>query len=129
MTCFWDSIYQSLNHSHFQQLEYNRNNNLKAFINHLKNKKTKLSNVTWQNNPLTQKEIDEHLEAIQEYNVNNIHNGHFTSTCDYFLLLLCELLEIGIDHVYLGHTIEYRNKKNNTTILKFGSDKGHFFKL
>ena len=74
MTCFWDSIYQSLNHSHFLQLECNRNNNLKEFINHLKNKKTKLLNVTWQNNPLTQKEIDEHLEAIQEYNVNNIHN-------------------------------------------------------
>lgn len=129
MTCFWDSIYNSLNQTHFQQLQCNRNNNLKEFIINLQNTKTTLSNVTWQNNPLTQKEIDEHIQAIREYNVDNINNGHLTSSCDLFLLLLSDLLEIGIDHNYLGHKIEYRNKNNNTTILTFGSNKGHFFTM
>ena len=129
MTCFWDSIYNSLNQNHFNLLKCKKNNNLKEFIYNLKNIKTKLLNVTWQNSPLTQKEINEHLLAIKQYNVNNIYNGHLTSSCDFFLLLISDFLEIGIDHHYLGNKIEYRNKKNNTVILKFGSNKGHFYKI
>lgn len=129
MTCFWDSIYNSLNNNHFKQLECPKDRNLKKFINKLQNKKTSLENVTWQNNELSKKEIEEHLKAINEYNINDINKGHLTSSCDYFLLLLCDLFEIGIDHNFLGNIIKYRNKSKNTTILKFGSNRGHFYKV
>ena len=85
-----------------------------------------MNNVLWQNNVLRKQEIKEHLEWINEYNVKNIKNGHMTSVCDPFLLLICELFSVNIKHNYNKNTIMYTNKKKVRKTLIFSSNNGHF---
>ena len=53
-------------------------------------------------------------------------NGHLCGTCDSYLLLLCELLEIRIVHKYNKNSIVYKHKNNNKRTVMYKSDNGHF---
>ena len=85
-----------------------------------------VQHVSWQGNEFRNQEIAEHFEAIKSYNVNGVQDGHLTSICDSFILLLCELLEISIEHKYLDNVIYYKNKKHSRKTLYFKSNNGHF---
>ena len=126
MTCYWDSIRDSLTLDDYNRLGFNHKPTLQQFISTLKSKNTLVQNVLWQGNEFRNQEIAEHYEAVKNYNVNDIQNGHLTSVCDSFLLLLCELLEISIEHKYLNNVIYYKNKKHSRKILYFKSNNGHF---
>ena len=126
MTCFWDSILSSLHVDDFKYINYNKKPNLKEFIELLKNKNRLSDNCLWQNNELTKQEKEEHYEAIKCYNINGIHGGHLTSICDSFLILICDLFDINIEHLYLNTTVVYKNKKKVRKTLKFRSNRGHF---
>ena len=65
------------------------------------------------------------MEAIKDYNINGIGNGHLTSICDSFLLLICELFHINILHRYLNITIIY-SYPNPRKTFRFKSNRGHF---
>ena len=110
MTCFWDSILSSLNQEDFNLLGEKKKTNRIEFIKILKNK-NKLTNALWQNKPLKNQEKKEHFEAIKDYNISGIRNGHLTSICDSFLLLICDLLKINIEHRFLNTTIIYSISK------------------
>ena len=126
MTCYWDSIRDSLTLDDYNRLDFNHKPNLQQFISTLKTKNTLVNNVLWQGNGFRNQEISEHFEAVKSYNTNDIHNGHLTSICDSFILLLCELLEISIEHKYLNNVIYYKNKKHSRKTLHFKSNNGHF---
>ena len=126
MTCYWDSIRDSLTLDDYNILSFNHKPSLQQFINTLKSKNTLVQNVLWQGNEFRNQEIVEHFEAVKSYNINEIQNGHLTSVCDSFLLLLCELLEISIEHKYLNNIIYYKNKKHSRKTLYFKSNNGHF---
>ena len=126
MTCYWDSIRDSLTLDDYNKLGINQKPNIKQFISTLKNKNKLVQNVLWQGNEFRNQEIAEHFEAVKNYNINGIQNGHLTSVCDSFLLLLCELLEISIEHKYLNNVIYYKNKKHSRKTLYFKSNNGHF---
>lgn len=83
-------------------------------------------NVLWQNNTLRDQEIKEYLKWIDEYNINIISNGHLTSICDPFLLLICELFCVNIKHQYNNYSIMYINKNKARKTLIFSSNNGHF---
>ena len=56
--------------------------------------------------------------------------GYDCSICDPFLILICELFIININHIYLGNKIDYTNKKNvfnNNYTITIQSDKGHMW--
>jgi hypothetical protein len=126
MTCFWDSILASLNKEDAHILGINTmHKNKTIFIQRLK-EKNKLVDVLWQGKPLRMQEKKEHFEAVKNYNVNGIKNGHLTSICDSFLLLICDLLNVNIEHKYLNNTIQYQTQKKCRKILKFKSNNGHF---
>jgi len=95
------------------------------FIQKLK-EKNKLVDVLWQGKQLRIQEKKEHFEAVKGYNINGIKNGHLTSICDSFLLLICDLLNVNIEHKYLHNIIIYQTKKKCRKTLKFKSNKGHF---
>jgi len=97
----------------------------KGFIESLKKKSKPIDSVSWQGSKLKKQEREEHSEAIKVYNTKNIGNGHLTSTCDSFLLLLCELFTLNITHNYCGKIIQYTCENPRKT-LKFNSNKGHF---
>jgi hypothetical protein len=119
MTCFWDAILASLN----------KEISISHFINKLKEKNCFTDNITWNNEFLSKKLQEENMTAIKNFDITNIHNGHLTSSCDYFLCLLCEILKININHNYINNKISYQNIKENRKTLLFGSNTGHFFKL
>ena len=110
MTCFWDGVMKSLNKNDFDLINETKNNNTEL-IQMLKRRKIPMINVLWENQKLSENEIKEHLLAIDEYDINGIPGGHLTSSCDSFLLLICELFKVNIEHMYMIHTIKYKNTK------------------
>tara|TARA_B100000795_G_scaffold264804_1_gene245775 strand:- start:6257 stop:6649 length:393 start_codon:yes stop_codon:yes gene_type:complete len=126
MTCFWDGILRSLKKEDFDYVSYNEPKTQLNFINFLKKNKREMNNVLWQNNTLREQEITECLSWIGEYDIKGIHDGHLTSVCDPFLLLICELFSVNITHNYGKHTILYVNKCKVRKTLLFSSNGSHF---
>ena len=115
MTCFWDALRSRLN--------INKSN--QEFINFLKNNNTKEITILWNNEEFTKKQLEENFEHIRDFNENNIENGYLCSICDPFLILVCELYDINIEHNYNGYTMYYKSNNTNKTLF-FYSDLGHF---
>jgi len=123
MTCFWDAILSSMSSDDFTLLGLNdhcRDN----FIGKLK-ELNKQPNTIWNNTELRIQEKLEHVEAVNCYIVSGINNGHLTSICDSFLLLLSDLLSVDINHWYRSHMITYKCKSPRKT-LTFKSNTHHF---
>lgn len=125
MTCFWDSILSCLTIEDFKLLGVNKKLNREGLIERLKTKNC-LVDTLWQGKPLKKQEKQEHFEAIKCYNIKGIYNGHLTSICDSFLLLLCHLLKINITHKYLNNNIIYKTVNTVRKTLHFKSNRGHF---
>ena len=125
MTCYWDSIYQELELEDYKILGVNKPNNIEGLIQILKNKNKIMDNVTWQDKYLSKKKKKEHYKAIKEYNIRDIKNGHLTSVCDSFLLLICELLNITIEHRFMNVPIKY-TRNMSRKLIRFTSNTGHF---
>ena len=128
MTCFWNGILKSLNKNDFK-LYFNINikPNIINFIKLLKNNNRLTKNIMWNGKKLSLIEMKENYNAIKNYNINKINNGHLCSTCDYFLLLISEIFEVNINHNYMKTKINYKNCKKSRRILKFYSNRGHFW--
>ena len=69
--------------------------------------------------------VEENVEAIKEYDVNQVQNGYYCSTCDPFLFLLADYLNINIEHNYDGNKMIYMQKNNSRYTIKISSDRGH----
>ena len=95
MTCFWDSILTCLKPDDYKFANIGRGNRT-HFITQIKLRNRPMTSIKWQGSHLKEQEIKEHMEAIKDYNINGIGSGHLTSTCDSFLLLICELFHINI---------------------------------
>jgi hypothetical protein len=118
----------SLNKEDYNLLGFTKKPNTTTFITELKHK-NKIVHTLWQGQVLSDKEKKEHYNAIEIYDVSLINNGHLTSTCDSFLLLICELLQLNITHNYLQQTLihyNYSKQINTRKTLKFQSTRGHF---
>lgn len=125
MTCFWDGILKSLKKDDFDFIGESKKNNYKL-IEILKKRAQPMHNILWQGQIIKDREIQEHLEAINDYDINGIPNGHLTSTCDSFLLLICELFHVDIVHHYMNHEIYYKYQDDSRKTLRFSSSNGHF---
>ena len=125
MTCFWDAILKSLNKNDFDLINETKSTN-GELIAMLKRRKIPMTNVLWENQKISENEIKEHLLAIDEYDINGIPGGHLTSSCDSFLLLICELFKVNIEHMYMIHTINYSNTKEVRKTLYYSSNDKHF---
>ena len=128
MTCFWNGILSSLSIDDFKYIGLVDKPNIQEFIHLLKNKNTKTLNTTWNNESLSNKQIEENMTHIQEFNINNINNGYYCSSCEPFLLLITQLFLIDINHNYNGHIIKYRINETPRKLVKYRSDTGHFWK-
>ena len=126
MTCYWDAILSALTVEDFKYIGKSKKMGRKEFIQWLKSKNSKVNNVLWQGTILTEQEKVEHHQAIKGYDIGRIGGGHLTSTCDSFLLLICEVFRINIRHRFLGNAINYANSKGARKTLSFSSNRGHF---
>ena len=84
--------------------------------------------MKWNGNKISEKEKGEHYEAIKSCDKTKIRGGHLCSSCDSDLLLISEVFEVNIKHLYLNVEMDYKNEKAKKT-LKFASNRGHFWKL
>ena len=100
---------------------------IKEFIIFLKNSNLMTKNIIWNGSKLSNMELQENMHAIKTFNINNINNGYGCSTCDPFLLLICELFCVNINHYYLNRIMKYENKKESRKIITFRSNYGHFW--
>ena len=73
----------------------------------------------------TQQQLEENYQHIKDFNVKSISAGYLCSTCDPFLLLICELFKVNINHNYCGYKMKYRIN-NAVKTLNFKSDRGNF---
>ena len=123
MACFWKGIRASLSKDDKNKLGIT-DNTIPDLIKTLKNNNTLDINVLWQNKTLTKKELDENFTHIRDYPIDSYKNGYLCSTCDPFIILLCNTLNVNIKHEYLGDIILYSTESVNTYIFK--SNRGHF---
>ena len=125
MTCFWDGLLRNLNQEDFNLLNSKKNINNKDFILLLKKNNKLCENVKWQNNFLSKKLLEENYEMIKDFNENNINQGYDCSSCDPFMILLCELFKININYDYNGNNIQYMIDNSRKTI-NYSSNQSHF---
>jgi len=127
MSCFWDSLIKSINNEDLNN--YFDNNSIRVnphnLVTILKNVNKKTPDILWNNTELTDKIQEENVEAINNYDIKQVQNGYYCSTCDPFLFLLADYLEITIIHNYNSHIMTYSHKINNRYTIKIISDKGH----
>ena len=123
MTCFWDGILRALQKDAKQRIG---NCNHTNFIHYLKKNNKKTNDVKWNGYTLSNQELTEHYNAVSQYNIGKIRNGHLCSTCDSFLLLICDIFNVNIQHRYMNTTIRY-NKKDARRTIHFASNRGHFW--
>jgi hypothetical protein len=127
MTCFWTGVVSALTHEDLVLLGNPPTNNLPAFIRRLQElAPTAEFNIRWQSAALTEKEIQEQKEAIRDYNISNIGQGHWTSACDPFLCLLADVLQVKIDFMYMNHMIVFESTKTPRKTLQFAASNSHF---
>lgn len=125
MTCFWDGLLNNLKEDDFQRVfQVNKPNN-KNFIKLLKNNNRKTKNIKWNGEIFSDKQLEENFIHIKDFNENSINNGYLCSICDPFLVLICELFTININHNYCGYLMTYTNN-NFIKTLNFKSNKSHF---
>jgi len=115
MTCFWDSLRKGLN------LRVGNG----RLIECLKLKNTKTHDVLWNNKKMRKQQMMENFDHVYNFDPRKIGNGYDCSICDPFLVLICEIFEVDVEHNYNGNVMRY-SKKNNDKVLLFTSDTGHF---
>ena len=128
MSCFWDSLIKSISDDDKNQYfntVVDASLNPHNFVVILKEINKLTNNVIWNNQELTELQLNENKEAVNEYDKNMTSAGYYCSTFDPFLFLLVEYLEIEINHNYNGTMINYKNKKNNRYVINISSDSGH----
>jgi len=132
MTCFWVGLLSILTKNDL-------NNTLKRhislgkprpteFVKLLKKHAIETHHVLWNGQKLRSQELKENLERINEFDVTKINDGYDCSSCDPYLLLICELFAVHIHHNFNGSMIKYTHIRpaNTTRILKVSSNRGHF---
>lgn len=128
MTCFWDGLIKELTSKVFSSyFPIKRIIKPRELIQILMEHNTKTVNVMWNKIMLRDQEMIENYTMVKNFNSNNIYNGYLCSACDPFLLLVCELFNVNIEHNYNGNKIIYKNLKNiNNRTLYFRSNRNHF---
>lgn len=122
MTCVWDSIIAGIHNDIFAPFFPKKPTPLQ-FVEFLKSKNKK-TNIKVNDIELTEKEKEENFEAISIFNQNNIGGGYDCSTCDPFMLLICEIFQCSITHKYLNVDIKYETENPKFRIYVYSS-RGH----
>ncbi len=137
--CFWNGLLSRIDKEDFCFLSNKFNieatkSDVESFINLLKNINQKIriddkknTNVEWQNISLTKTQLNENFDHIKNFDITKITDGYWCSTCDPFLILICKIFEVDIEHNYCNIKINYSNANNSRKKLIFNSNRNHFW--
>ncbi len=104
MTCFWDALLLGIP----KDIRFN---NQREFVIYLQSHNIETVSISVNNAILTQKELEENIERVKNYDVNTINDGYLCSAFDPFLILVAELFKINIYHNFNGNMIEFIHNK------------------
>lgn len=118
MTCFWDGIMTYIKPK----------KNIPAFISYLKKKNTTSVDVMWNGESLKKykKLRKENFNYIKNFDSSSIGNGHLTSSCDPFLILIAYIFNVNIEFRVKGVLTTFKVRNPRKT-LRFRCDNGHFW--
>lgn len=139
MSCFWRSLINAFNDR--DVLKYLKEEDKKFFlkikkcktkdcvklIEKIKIKNTKTHNVSWNDEKLSDKLLNDNQNAIIELNKKNVDHGYYCSTCDPVLLLISELYKVNIYHDYNDHMIKYKHHSKPSARLTLKSNTHHMW--
>lgn len=127
MSCFWDSLIKSVKNEDLDIYFDNKNFKINPhnFVTILKNINKHTTNILWNNTLLSKQMLEENVEAINNYDINQVQNGYYCSTCDPFLFLLSKYLNIIIIHNYNNNIMTYSPQINSRYTIKISSDNRH----
>ena len=130
MTCFWDGILSKLTIDMVNNclgIEIKTKLHQKKLVKLLKKYSVKTIDVLWNDQELSEKELEENMLWINELDSTSIGNGYDCSCSDPVLFLVCQLFKVNITHQFNGATIKYTNKNSEGTTFNFASNHGHFW--
>jgi len=125
MACFCNSIIESLNKTDLDTLNIKKFRNPLSLVLFLKVKNCNTSDVLWNNEPLSDKQMEENKQAIENYNHRNIYSGYFCSTFEPILFLISHLFKVNIEHNYNNVHIKYVNYTGDYKWIYYKSSKDH----
>lgn len=121
MSCFWDAILKKV---HYFK-EHNIKNSIEL-LQFLKKNNCITCHVLWQNKKLQNTLLRQNFIDVEQYN-ESTKDGHWTSSCDIFLLLVCEIACIDIEFNMLNTKILFKNILNqDNKSVTFTSSSSHF---
>lgn len=131
MSCFWKGLIASfsIKDRSFFKLKNNSVSlkNIQAFVLRLQQLNTQTDKILWNNETLSDQQLQENYQHIQNYNLETINNGYDCSCSEPFLFLIAQLLQVNIVHDYDGNLITYTNTHTKGfRTLRFCSDREHF---
>ena len=126
MACFWKGIQQSIIIEDFKDIsDMEFVPKLSVLVQFLKDNNRATHTIRCNGEVCSKKMLEENMEAIKEYNINQINQGYYCSTADPFLFLVAFLFNVNIHHDYNGHSILYEHP-NYTRTVYFHSNTSHF---
>jgi hypothetical protein len=127
MTCFWTGVVSALTQEDLDILGNPPPGDLPAFIRRILELAPACDfNIKWQGTPLSASEIREIKEAIRDYNISNICQGHWTSSCDPFLCFFSAALKARIEFRYMNHMIVFESITPTRKTFQFAASNSHF---
>ncbi len=117
MSCFWQGL--------VSKVPALKGMPVSDVCKHLQSVNELVDEVSWNGIYLTEKQQQENFLWIKAYDAAQYDQGHWTSACDPFLALSCQIFCINIDHVYDGTTLVFRHPRA-TNKVTFVSSTSHF---
>lgn len=116
MTCVWDGLIRALNLK-LQPRE---------FCIHIKSNNRFTPDMQCNGKALSEQQMKENMDHISSIDIKDIGKGYYCSGCDPLLLLVGQLYDVSIEHMYMSSKILYENKNAKTTIY-IGSNNRHMW--
>ena len=125
MTCFWNGILGQLSSDDYELFKQKKiPKTPHELCSYLKQHNIKTINIMWNDEDITNNQVNENFEAISQYVFSD--DGYFCSTFDPFLFLISELFKVNIVHDTCHAMITYKCQ-NSRKVFYFASNKGHFW--
>lgn len=116
MSCVWKGLIDALD----------LNISPESLCATIQSKNRDTPDMLWNGETLSDQLQKENQQTIKELDSDDVKKGYLCSTCDPLLLLVGQLYDVSIDHLYAGITIRYINTKSNRKIFVM-SNQGHFW--
>ena len=98
MTCVWDSLLRHIVTDSHSMNVLGCPRSPGELVRALKANNIGTPDVRWQGQLFSPQQQGENAQWIRKYDETRIGEGHLTSMCDPFMILLCQLLHVSIKY-------------------------------